>query len=471
MALERPEAQDFVIVGATGDLSRRKLLPALYNLRAAGLIQQRAAIIGFARSRLDDDGFRRLARESVQAHSRTALSEDAWRDFAAHLYYVRAEPDGFAVLAERCREAQRTFYLATPPEAVPEIVRGLTDAGLNEGARVVIEKPFGQDTHSAHLLNETLHAAFDEPRIFRIDHYLGKETVQNILILRFENSIFERVWNRDSIAEVQVTVAESLGVEGRGAFYDRVGALRDMVQSHVLQMLTLLTMEPPDSFDPEAIRDEKRKLLRAIHPLDPRRVVRAQYVAGVIDGGRVAGYRAEPNVAPGSETETFVALELFIDNWRWAGVPFYVRTGKRLPYRATEVEIAFKPAPIDYLAAGEGHFRHANHLILRIQPDEGIDLRFLAKTPGPELRMKQVDMEFHHTQGFMVEPAEAYERLVHDVMVGDQTLFVREDAIERAWQIIEPVLESPPPVCFYRAGDWGPPEADALIAPGSWHLR
>jgi glucose-6-phosphate 1-dehydrogenase len=334
---------------------------------------------------------------------------------------------------------------------------------------VVIEKPFGTDLESARGLNQMLHAVFNESQIFRIDHYLGKETVQNILVFRFANSVFEEVWNRNSVDHIEITVAESIGIEGRGPFYEQVGALRDILQNHVLQMLALLTMEPPASFEAEAIRDEKAKLLLAVKPVEPRDVVRGQYTAGGIGGESVPGYREEQDVAPDSTTETFAALRLGIDNWRWAGVPIYLRTGKRLPVRATKLDVSFKAAPISYLPpAAAGHLV-ANRLTHRIQPEERITFSFLTKVPGPTLQARPVEMTFAYGDCFMVEPTEAYERLIHDVMQGDQTLFVREDAVNRAWAIVQPVIDSPPPICFYPAGSWGPKESEALIAPNEWH--
>jgi glucose-6-phosphate 1-dehydrogenase len=384
---------------------------------------------------------------------------------------VRLTPEGYEELARRCQHPERVFYLATPPDAVPDVVRMMAQYGLTQGARVVIEKPFGFDAASAQELNRVLRTAFDESQIFRIDHYLGKETVQNFLIFRFANGVFERVWNRDAVHHIQVTIAETIGIEGRASFYEKVGALRDIVQNHALQMLALLAMEAPASFQPEAIRDEKTKLLRAIRPIDPSRVVRGQYTAGVVEGEKVPGYREEPDVAPDSTTETYLALQLSIDNWRWADVPVFLRTGKRMAVRATEVEIAFKDAPIEYLMGPAMQLMHPNHLIYHVSPDEAIIFRFLGKVPGPLMDARQVDMTFCYDQGFMVQPAEAYERLLHDVMHGDQTLFVRQDAIERSWEIVQPVLDNPPPLRFYEAGSWGPPEADQLIAPDIWHLR
>jgi glucose-6-phosphate 1-dehydrogenase len=469
MNLPRPPAQDFIIVGATGDLSRRKLLPALYNLYAGGLIPELCGIVGFARSDLDEKGFRQMTRQAIEAHSRSGIDGRVWEDFASRLSFVRLSDQGYKALAEQCKEAERTFYLAVPPDSVPEVVRNIGQFGLATGARVVVEKPFGTDLASARQLNQVLHEVFREQQIFRIDHYLGKETVQNILVFRFANSVFERVWQREAIDHIQITVAESIGIEGRGSFYEEVGALRDIVQNHVLQMLALLTMEPPFSFAAEAIRDEKSKLLHAVRPVNPRHVVRGQYTAGAVDGEKAVAYREEPGVALDSRTETFIALRLDIDNWRWAGVPIYLRTGKRLPYRATEVELAFKEAPIHYVEGAR--LEHSNHLTLRIQPEEKITFEFLAKVPGPSIQAKQVNMDFSYEQAFMVEPAEAYERLLHDVMQGDQTLFVREDAVERSWMIVQPLLDEPPPLSFYPAGTWGPQEAMALVAPHQWHLR
>ena len=469
MTLERPESQDIVIVGATGDLAQRKLLPAIYYLFRDGMLPAVCSIIGFARSELDDDSFRALARKSIEAQA-GKVDEDAWEQLANSLSYIPAGPSGYEELVRRCRRSARTFYLAVPPEAVADVVKGIAGHGLSDGSRIVVEKPFGTDLASARELNRTLHDAFEESQIFRIDHYLGKETVQNILVFRFANAVFEQVWNRNSIDHIQITVAESIGIEGRGRFYERVGALRDIVQNHALQMLALLTMEPPSSFEPEAIRDEKVKLLLAMRPVDPRHVVRGQYGPGQVEGEKVPGYREEENVAADSITETFAALRIYIDNWRWAGVPIYLRTGKRLPFRATELDIAFKQAPIPYMVA-TGTALHPNHLTHRIQPEEKITFQFLAKAPGAVLDARPVDMSFSYNDAFMVGPTEAYERLLHDVMRGDQTLFVREDAVERSWSIVQPVIDSPPPIRFYGAGTWGPDDAKGLVAPNQWHLR
>ena len=471
MSLQAPEAQDIVIVGATGDLSRRKLLPAVYNLEAADLLPGAGSIIGLAPSDLDDDRFRAFTRESIEQFSRTALDEVSWTRLASRLTFVRLEEDGYGRLAERARESERLVYLAVPPSAVPGIIRSLHDAGLVQGTRLVIEKPFGRDLASAKELNNTVHEVFDESQVFRIDHYLGKETVQNILVFRFGNALYERAWNREAIDHMQITVAESLGVEGRGAFYEEAGALRDIVQNHVFQVLGLLTMEPPVSLAPEAIRDEKSKVFSAMRPLDPTSTVRSQYVAGTIDGEAMPGYREEQGVAPDSQTETFFAAQVEIDSWRWAGVPFYLRTGKRLRRRTTEVSIVFRDVPLCFFEETDAQDLRPNHLVLRIQPEEGITFTFLAKQPGPQVSVQQVGMDFSYRDSFMTEPAEAYERLLHDVMEGDHTLFAREDSVERAWKAVQPALDNPAPLCTYPAGSWGPPEADRLIAPRTWHLR
>ena len=471
MSLQAPEHQDIIIVGATGDLARRKLLPALYNLHLEGLLPAVGRIIGYARTKRSDDEFRAAAAAAVKEFSRTGLDKGAWASFAERLTFVWAESDGFAGVRRRCEQPARLVYLATPPSSFPATVRALGEQDLVEGTRLLVEKPFGRDLASAEALDTTLHRVFEESQIFRIDHYLGKETVQNILVFRFGNSIFERVWNRDVIDHVQITVAESIGVEGRGAFYEEVGALRDIIQNHVFQVLSLLTMEPPASFDPEGIRDEKVKLFHAIQPLDPANVVRGQYTSGRLNDERVLGYREEVSVDAQSSTETFVALQLHIDNWRWAGVPFLLRTGKRLPRRATEVLISFRDIPIRFFEGTGVQQLPTNHLTISIQPDEEITFAFLAKVPGPEIKVKPVRMSFSYGDAFMGQPAEAYERLLHEAMDGDHTLFARGDGVERAWTVVQPVLNAMPPVCSYPAGSWGPPEADELIAPRTWSLR
>jgi glucose-6-phosphate 1-dehydrogenase len=470
MSLHAPHNQDIVIFGATGDLAQRKLLPALYNLHCPGLLPAEGRIIGYARRPLTEAEFRDAAAASIRRFSRTPFDEAKWQSFARRLTYVGQE-DGYAALRARLGAPSRLLYLATPPSAFAEIVNALDERELVAGSRLLIEKPFGDDLASAKELDHTLHQVFHESQIFRIDHYLGKETVQNILIFRFGNSVFERIWNRDAVDHIQITVAESIGIEGRGAFYEEVGALRDIIQNHVFQVLSLLTMEPPASFDATAIREEKSKLFGAIQPIDPARVVRGQYGKGTIEGKEVAGYCEEPGVNTGSTTETYVALELCIDNWRWAGVPIFLRAGKRMPRRATEIKIGFRDVPIRFFEGLHVNSLPPNHLTLSIQPDETIIFAFLAKVPGPEIEVKPVRMEFSYGDSFMAEPAEAYERLLHDAMEGDPTLFARDDGVLRAWQVVQPVLDAMPPVCTYPAGTWGPPEAAELIAPRTWHLR
>jgi glucose-6-phosphate 1-dehydrogenase len=471
MSLKPPPPQDIVIIGASGDLSRRKLLPALYDLAAVGLLPERGDIIGLARSELGHERFRELAQESIEQFSRTGFDEKVWAELAPRLTFVRLDDEGYTHLTECTRERERLVYVAVPPSAMPRVVRNLHHFGLVSGTRVIIEKPFGRDLESSRDLNRIVHDSFDESQVFRIDHYLGKETVQNILVFRFGNSVFERVWNRDAVEHVQITVAESIGVEGRGAFYEETGALRDIVQNHVLQVLSVLTMEPPANLAPESIRDEKAKVLRAMQPLDPVKTVRGQYTVGTIDGEAVPGYREEPGVALDSKIETFFAAQMEIDTWRWAGVPFFLRAGKRLPRRATEVSIVFREAPLCLFEGTCVERLRPNHLTLRIQPDEGTKFTFLAKQPGEEVSVQQVSMDFSYRGSFMTEPAEAYERLLHDAMHGDHTLFIREDGLERAWMVVQPALDNPAPLCTYPAGTWGPREADELIAPHTWHLR
>ena len=471
MSLRAPEDQDIVIVGVTGDLARRKLLPALYNLFVRELLPAQGRIIGYARRSWQDDEFRGRAADAVRQFSRSGFDETAWASFAERLSFVCAEPEGLPGLARHCSQSARLIYLATPPSSFPSTVRALGEHGLNRGTRLVVEKPFGRDLASAQELDATLHEAFEESQIFRIDHYLGKETVQNILVFRFGNSLFERVWNRDAIDHIQITVAESIGIEGRGAFYEEAGALRDIIQNHVFQVLSLLTMEPPTSFRPEAVRDEKVKLFHTMQPLDPANVVRGQYTGGRVDGEEVPGYLEEEGVGADSSTETYVALQLSIDNWRWAGVPIFLRTGKRLPRRATEVLISFREAPIRFFQGTGVEELRPNHLTISIQPDEEITFAFVAKVPGPEIQVKPVRMSFSYGESFMIEPAEAYERLLHDAMDGDHTLFARGDGVERAWTVVQPVLDRLPPITSYPAGTWGPPEAEALVTPRQWHLR
>jgi glucose-6-phosphate 1-dehydrogenase len=419
-----------------------------------------------------------------------------WEAFAGAFRYVAGDygdPDTYdrlgKVLDELDRErgtgGNRLYYLATPPATFPVIAAALADAGLNhptrDGAfvRIVIEKPFGHDGKSAAELDRVVHASFDESQVYRIDHYLGKETVQNVLALRFANAIFEPVWNRRYVDHVQITVAESLGVGHRGGFYEEAGALRDIVQNHVMQVLALTLMEPPATFDPNAIRDEKVKALRAVDPFSPedvrREVVRGQYTRGWVEGDEAPGYREEEGVHPHSLRETYVAMKLTVDNWRWAGVPFYVRTGKRLPKRVTEVAMEFKAVPHLPFASDQAEGLEADALVLRIQPDEGITLRFGAKVPGQAFRVRSVSMDFFYGAAFLEEPPEAYERLLLDALIGDPTLFIRSDEVAQAWRICDPLLtaweEYDVPLARYEAGTWGPAEADALLARDSRRWR
>ncbi len=470
MALKPPPDQDVVVVGASGDLSARKLLPALYNLAAEGLLPRRGHIVGAAPVDMDDAGFVDFARDSVRRFSRTKPTTTALDSFTRRLRFVKLDPkEDLRDLRAALKRARRLVYLAVPPSAFETLIGQLGSAGLSAGTSLIIEKPFGHDLASARKLNDILHTVLPERRIFRIDHYLGKETVQNLMVFRFGNSVFERIWNRDAIARVEITVAESLGVEQRGAFYEQTGAIRDIVQNHVFQVVAVMAMEPPVSFEAEAIRNEKVKVLRALQPLDPANVVRGQYIAGDINGQHVDGYRAEPGVSRRSITETYAAMRLCIDSWRWSGVPFFVRTGKRMAMRDTRIVITFRDVPL-HLFAGTGvDSVDSNRLVVRIQPDEGIAVTFVAKVPGPEVRIQTVNMNFTYGTAFKTSPPEAYERLLHDALDGDHTLFIREDEVERGWTVVQPVLDKPPPIVRYRAGSWGPKAADELVAPLHWH--
>jgi glucose-6-phosphate 1-dehydrogenase len=467
----RPEPQALVLFGASGDLTQRKIAPALYNLAVDRLLPDSFAVVGVARRELPDERFRAALYEGVVRHSRRQPPTAAiWAALAEDMHYVAGDfrdPATYRRLDEvllRLPAARnRLYYLATPPEFFDDIVRGLGGLTPTPGfARIVVEKPFGRDLASARRLNQVLHQAFPEGEVYRIDHYLGKETVQNLLVFRFANSIFEPVWNRHYVDHVQITAAESIGTEGRAAYYETAGALRDMLQNHLLQLLCLTAMEPPVDFSADAVRDEKVKVLRAIPPLGPEDVVRGQYEAGWIGGEAVAGYRQERGVAPDSQTETMVAARLRIENWRWQGVPFYLRAGKRFPKRVTEIAVQFRPAPHLPWRGATDELR-PNTVVVRVQPDEGITLTFGAKVPGQELRIRSVEMDFLYGASFGHDAPEAYERLLLDAMSGDPTLFTRHDEVECAWRVVEPALAATGPVAPYPAGTWGPAAADELL--------
>ncbi len=486
-----PQPATLVIFGATGDLMKRKLVPALYNLSIDGYLPPNSQIVGFARREWSDEYFRSEMCEGVQEHSRRPFDPAVWEGFAPRLHYLRSEFDnaeGYDQLRtmldrfdkENGTGGSRLFYLSTPPSYYPVIVERLGEAGLSGRniakesgyTRIIIEKPFGHDLESARALNDHLHQVFAEEQIYRIDHYLGKETVQNILVLRFANGIFEPIWNRHYIDHVQITNAESIGIEGRGRFYEESGALRDMVQSHILQLLNLVAMEPPVAFDATPVRDEKVKLLRSIRPirgnLVPEQVVRGQYGGGVAAGKDVTPYHEEENVSSESTTETYVAMKLFIDNFRWQGVPFYLRTGKALTKRVTEIAIQFKQPPLSIFGPEASRDMEPNVLALRIQPDEGISLKMQVKAPGTGIHIRPVKMEFRYGGSFGIEPPEAYERLLLDCMLGDSTLFTRSDEVETAWSLVTDILQAwskmpPPNFPNYEAGSWGPRDADRLL--------
>jgi glucose-6-phosphate 1-dehydrogenase len=482
-----PGPTTLVIFGASGDLTRRKLLPALWSLSRGRRLPARFAAIGIARSENDDEGFRTIFRESLREFAHVdASGDEVASSLASRLFYLRGgldDPSLYLRLRDKLKvidgDEGVLFYLAVPPEVYGPVTAQLGQAGLSSAPepawrRIIIEKPFGIDLKSARELNRRVHEHFGEDQVFRIDHYLGKETVQNLLVFRFANGMFEPIWNRRYIDHVQITAAETVGVERRAAYYEHAGALRDMVQNHLMQLLTLIAMEPPIAFTAESVRDRKMDALLSIQPLVQdnatfENVVRAQYGDGWVSGQEVVGYRREPGVNAGSVTETYVAARLHLDSWRWAGVPFYVRTGKRMPKRTTEIAIQFRRPPLEIFRRVSSTPVASNLLIVNVQPDEGISIRFDAKLPATRMQLAPVMMNFRYGTAFGGEVPEAYETLLLDAMLGDATLFARHDFVEASWALIspiherwqdEPVREIP----AYEAGEWGPDEADALIA-------
>jgi glucose-6-phosphate 1-dehydrogenase len=466
-SVRRPDNHVVVLFGASGDLARRKLLPGLFHLHEAGLMPVDYRIVGCSRNALTDEEFRRVARDAVREFGRRPAESEGWDAFAARLSYV-GTGEGLAALAQQVEDAvaeiggepRLLHYLSVPPKAAPGVIVELGTYGLAERARVITEKPFGLDLESARRLNATLHSVFDESQVFRIDHFLGKEAVQNILAVRFANGMFEPIWNREHIEQVQIDVCETLSVGTRGAFYEQTGAYRDMVVTHLFQVLGFVAMEPPTAIDSDSLVTEKLKVFETIEPLDPRQVVRGQY----------EGYRDVPGVASSSDTETFVALRAHVDSWRWAGVPFYLRTGKRLHRAGHAITLGFREPP-RHIFDVSPKVADPDLLTFELGEPGSIKASFLAKEPGATLRLGPAQMTFEYEDSFQVAlQLEAYERLLHDAMLGDRLLFTSASGIERLWEISEPLLADPPPVIPYAPGSWGPAAADELVAPRRWHL-
>ena len=484
-----PDSCALVIFGASGDLTRRKLLPAVYALAVRHMLPEHFAIVGVARSKGTDEEFRERMEEAVREFGRDEFKQDVWDDLAAGMHYVStdfADESGEDVVAqtltkldeERGTEGNRVYYLAVPPDAVATLVREIGERRTTSGwTRLIVEKPFGWDRASANHLNEEIARFFTEDEVFRIDHYLGKETVQNMLALRFANGIFEPVWNRQFINHVQITVAETIGIEGRAAFYEQSGAVRDIFQNHLLQLVALTAMEPPIDFTADSVRNEKVKVLRAMHTPGPKSVVRGQYGRGFVEGVEVPGYREEEGVANDSMTETYVAAKLFVDNWRWADTPFYVRAGKRLARRETSVAIQFHRAPAPPFAEIAGEGLQPNMLVVHVQPDEGVSLSIGAKVPGQGMTIRPVHMDFLYGGAFRTELPEAYERLIIEAMLGDATLFTRADEVDEQWALVDAIVAAwardRPSFPNYEAGTWGPHTADELLGRDarSWRRR
>jgi glucose-6-phosphate 1-dehydrogenase len=481
-----------VIFGASGDLAKRKLIPAIYEMARDNLLNEHTYIVGYSRSPMTDEQYRKLARDAVQQYARSKpIDEAVWKKIEPRIFYTQADygsrEDQSRVGATLGRldkkfgnPGNRLFYLSTPPETFDEIIerlgeRCLIERGQNQDPaiwhRIIIEKPFGRDLASAKALNALLHKYFTEEQVFRIDHYLGKETVQNLLVMRFANSIFEPLWTHKCVDHVQITVSETLGVGTRAGYYDQSGALRDMVQNHMFQLMALVAMEPPAALDAESIRDEKVKVFKSVRRIRPEQVdqfaVRGQYGPGGVNGLEVPGYRNEPGVPKDSKTETFAAVKLFVDNWRWSGMPFYLRTGKCLPEKLSEIVVRFRSPPLALFQKQCQSPVYPNDLIIRVQPDEGISWRLNGKVPGGQLNIKSVELDFLYKTAFKTEPPEAYERLIFDAMVGDQTLFIRADEAEAAWEVVDPIEkgweQSRHPPQEYAPGTWGPKRAMDLI--------
>ncbi len=488
---KKPHACVVTIFGASGDLTKRKLIPALYNLALEKRLPERFAVVGYARSEMTDEIFRDKMREAVMEFSRTGLGDETvWQEFARTLFYVRGgyeDADGYEKLKQFIANFDRgsrvlparVFYLAMPPDVYGTVIERIAGAGLapretdsEPRARVVIEKPFGTDLQTARELNRRVHDALGENQIYRIDHYLGKETVQNIMVFRFANSVFEPVWNRRYVDHVQITAAESVGVESRGGYYEDAGVVRDMFQNHLLQLLCLTAMEPPVGFNADAVRDEKGKLLRAVRPIAPEEVstaaVRGQYGGGKIGDQPATGYREEPGVGKDSTTVTYAAIKLAVDNWRWEGVPFYLRSGKRMAKRVTEIAIQFKRPPMLLFKSSAVEDVSPNVLVMRIQPDEGISLRFEVKPPGPDITVSPLNLKFNYSESFGNSSPEAYETLLEDCIEGDSTLFTRHDWVESAWALMDPIIQvwslsKPKNFPNYEVGSWGPKDADEFM--------
>jgi glucose-6-phosphate 1-dehydrogenase len=481
-----PPPTNLVIFGGTGDLAARKLLPAVYNLRRGGLLPERFHVVGIGRRANDQAAFRAHARDSISSHSRTGIDDDTWQSLEPRIQFLQGDLDDpklFEALADTLATldgddapAQRVFYLAVSPAFFGTIAQSLAAAGLSDEsaapARLMIEKPFGHDLETALALNLEVSSAFDESQIFRIDHYLGKETVQNLQVMRFANGILEPVWNRRYVEHLQITMAEDIGIGHRAGYYDSAGAIRDVIQNHLMQLLALIAMEAPVRFEADTIRDEKVKLLRSVRRYTaaevPDYVVRGQYGAGWVGGDEVPAYVDEEGVPQDSRTDTYVAMRVEVDNWRWAGTPFYLRCGKRLPRRMTEIAVQFRPVPHLPFARADIGDVEPNQMVLSVQPDEGASLRLVAKVPGQSMNVRPVQMEFKYGTSFLGDSPEAYERLLHDALIGDATLFTRADEVEEEWRIIEPILErweaDPQGPPTYEAGSQGPAEADKLLA-------